>query len=181
MVARHTDEQLLKRFVSGDRGALGELAARYEIALLGLACGLLNGRRDLALDVVQETWLRVIRYGRSFNGRSSVKTWLYRVAINQCRNVKPEVRGQISEIGNQMSAETTPQELIENEETGKELHAALEQLGAAKRSVVLLCYHAGMTHEQAAEILEIPLGTLKSRLHAALTELRTTLAEEVRT
>ena len=57
---------------------------------------------------------------------------------------------------------------------------AVERLDDDKRFVVLLCYHAGLTHEQAAEILELPLGTLKSRLHAALTELRGVLAAEAK-
>ncbi|MCH8805838.1 MAG: hypothetical protein IH986_07100, partial [Planctomycetes bacterium] len=75
-----SDEQLLERFVKRkDRTALAALAQRHERALLGLAGGLLGGRRELACDAVQETWLRVIRYGESFNGRSSFKTWLYRI------------------------------------------------------------------------------------------------------
>ncbi|MHC4137655.1 MAG: RNA polymerase sigma factor, partial [Planctomycetota bacterium] len=83
-----TDEQLLSAFVDGDREALGELARRHEQALLGLARGLLGGQSASALDAVQETWMRVIRYGSSFNGRSTVKTWLYRIAVNRCRDLR---------------------------------------------------------------------------------------------
>src|SRR5215510_2230127 len=86
------DEGLLREFVRGKREALGELARRYERALLGLASGLLDGRADLACDAVQETWVRVIRFGPTFDGRSSFKTWVYRIAINQCRTVKAKVR-----------------------------------------------------------------------------------------
>src|SRR5262245_49206087 len=71
-----TDEQLLSRFLRGEREALGELARRYELPLLGLCAGMLGGRRDRALDAVQETWMRVIRYGHTFSGRCSLKTWL---------------------------------------------------------------------------------------------------------
>jgi RNA polymerase sigma-70 factor (ECF subfamily) len=174
------DETLLKQFIAGDRHALEELAHRYEVALLGLACGLLNGRRELAMDVVQETWLRVIRYGRSFNGRSSVKTWLYRITINQCRNHKAAKRALALSSAETLEAnQSEAYEPAERAETNHELRRVLHQLGPAKRNVVLLCYHAGMTHEQAAEVLGIPLGTLKSRLHAALKELRAALAEEV--
>jgi RNA polymerase sigma-70 factor (ECF subfamily) len=59
------------------------------------------------------------------------------------------------------------------------LRTAVGRLDEDRRLVVLLCYHAGMTHAQAAEILDLPLGTLKSRLHAALTELRAMLGAEV--
>ncbi len=63
-----TDEQLLAKFVGGDRAPLGELAQRYERPLLGMAMGLLGGQRSLACDAVQETWLRVIRFAGGFNG-----------------------------------------------------------------------------------------------------------------
>lgn len=81
-----SDEQLLKAFTRGDRAALGELAKRHERALLNLAWGML-GSRERAVDAVQETWLRVIRYAAGFNGNSSVRTWLYRIAVNQCRSM----------------------------------------------------------------------------------------------
>jgi len=63
-----TDEQLLTAFADGDRDALGTLAERYERALLDLALAVL-GSRELALDAVQETWVRVVRYAGGFNGR----------------------------------------------------------------------------------------------------------------
>jgi len=65
-------------------------------------------------------------------------------------------------------------------ERNQTLRDAVERLAEPKREVVLLCYHEGMTHELAATVLEIPLGTLKSRLHAALKELREHLCDEVR-
>src|SRR5262249_29261237 len=109
MASQLDDEQLLKRFAKGERNALGELARRYELPLLGLACGMLGGRRDLAMDAVQETWMRVIRFHSNFNGRSSVKTWLYRIAINQCRNVQAmNNRANLSEVD-----DTEPSPIVE--------------------------------------------------------------------
>ncbi len=175
-----TDERLLGEFVHGDRSALGKLARRYELPLLGLAAGLLGGRRDLARDAVQETWLRVIRFGGSFDGRSSFKTWLYRIAINQCRSLQHTGRwGQSDEpLDSRPGAEARPDEVIQTAERNDRLHAAIAGLGAEKGRVLLLCYHQGMTHREAAEILEIPVGTLKSRIHAALVELRERLSSE---
>ena len=176
-----TDEQLLKQFVKGDQHSLGQLAQRYELPLLGLACGLLAGQRDLAMDAVQETWMRVIRFGHSFNGKSSVKTWLYRIAINQCRNLQSKPRAGSSNIDDAPQSQPEhggPAEEAQENEQNLVLLNAVRQLGEQKRSIVLLCYHAGMTHEQAAEILNIPLGTLKSRLHAAFEQLRATLSPE---
>jgi len=177
-----TDEVLLRRFVAGQREALGELAQRYELHLLGLARGMLGGRDDLACDAVQETWMRVIRYGASFNGRSSFRTWLYRILINRCRSTRKNEgrRPKSRQADPPQEAGQSPAATASPDEDNRELHAAVAQLAAAKREVLLLCYHADLTHEQAAKILRIPPGTLKSRLHAALEELRKRLATEGR-
>lgn len=173
-----TDEEILTRFAAGDEAALGELASRYERLLLGLAQGILGGRDDLARDAVQEAWMRVIRSAGSFKGRSTVKTWLYRITINRCRTMRLMRK---REMDRKTAAHALPpvESTTENGFDTGALREAIDQLGPDKREIVLLCYHADLTHEQAATILNIPLGTLKSRLHAALKFLRSTLSPEV--
>jgi RNA polymerase sigma-70 factor, ECF subfamily len=129
---------------------------------------------------VQDTWLRVIRSARTFDGRSSVKTWLYRILINRCKDLRaarrplqPDSRGREP---NALDPTIGPAEPFADD--SQALRAAVESLREDRRTIVLLCYHAGVTHEHAAEILGLPLGTLKSRLHAALTQLRAALAPE---
>jgi len=176
-----TDEELLIRFANGDDVAFGELAGRYERPLRGLALGLLGGSDDLARDAVQETWMRVIRSAGSFQGRSTVRTWLYQIAINRCRTMRTK-RGR-----DMKRMQCSAAESADRAETGGDaghidpvaLRSAVARLDAAKREVVLLCYHADLTHEQVATILAIPLGTVKSRLNAALSQLRKTLTPEV--
>lgn len=198
---RASDEELLRAFVGGQRAALGELAERYEAYLLGLACGLLGGRRELACDAVQEAWVRVIRFAGGFDFRSAVKTWLYRIVVNQCRTagflqgagsrektgetpVPPERQAEtpapLSQARTLMPHSHVAADPVAKDEEQEQLRAAVAGLGAEQRTVVLLCYHAGLTYGEAAEILEIPVGTLKSRLHAALTELRAALGCEVK-
>jgi RNA polymerase sigma-70 factor (ECF subfamily) len=178
MTPEKTDEQLLSDFLAGDPAALAELALRYEPRLLGLALGLLAGQRDLACDAIQDTWLRVIRFGRQFTGRSRFRTWVYRIAVNQCRSLQElHSRGPGAPLlPTNAAAAAGPASAAEAADQNHVVRRAVERLDPDKRMVVLLCYHAGMTHEQAAEILELPLGTLKSRLHAALTELRSALS-----
>ena len=173
-----TDEDLLANFLAGERAALQELAVRYESRLLGLAAGLLGGQRDLACDAVQETWLRVIRFGRQFAGRSSFKTWVYRIAVNQCRSLREfnNHGATLDPVPGQAAAADGPALTAEAVDQNQAVRRAVEALDPDKRLVILLCYHTEMTHEQAADILEVPLGTLKSRLHAALTELRAALS-----
>jgi RNA polymerase sigma-70 factor (ECF subfamily) len=161
------DYDLLMRFAAGDRGALEELANAHERALLGLARGLMGGDSGAACDAVQSMWLRVIRYAGTFKGRSKVKTWLYRILVNECRVQRRHGRRKPAPL--RLAGEgAAPRHCAA-------LHEALASLPDERREVLLLCYHAGVTHTIAAEILEIPLGTLKSRLHAGLRELRCTL------
>ncbi|MFQ5503064.1 MAG: RNA polymerase sigma factor [Phycisphaerae bacterium] len=192
MAETKSDETLLTEFVKGRRAALGELARRYEQALLGLTGGLLGGRQDLARDAVQETWVRVIRFGERFDGRSRFKTWLYRIAINRCHSLSAEAaEWAASSQRNENAAEievsleredrktTQPDRAAQTAERDGALRRTVEQLGPDKRNVLLLCYHKGLTHPEAAEILDIPIGTLKSRLNAALEELRGRLSSEM--
>ena len=174
--AETSDEQLLRRFIAGDRDAMGELAGRYERGLLGLACGLLNGRRDLACDAVQESWLRVIRYGASFNGKSGFKTWMYRIVVNQCRTIRSTVHPLDRATDPAQHQETSGTPPNESRDDAQALLAAVERLAADKRESVLLRYHTSMTQEQASEVLQVPVGTLKSRLHSAMEDLRRLLS-----
>jgi RNA polymerase sigma-70 factor, ECF subfamily len=177
-----SDESLLGNFLKGERSALEALARRYEGPLLGLAAALLDGRTDMAADAIQETWLRVIRFGHQFNAKSSFKTWLYRIAINQCKTTKS--RAQAVDVGpraidvGSATSMLHPSSSLTDPASGDDashLRESLRHLTPDRRIVILLCYHRAMTHEQAAAILGLPLGTLKTRLRAAMTELRADL------
>lgn len=184
------DQALLRRFARGEVGALESLAGRYEGHLLGLARALLRGNEALARDAVQETWLRVIRHAGNFAGKSSVKTWLYRITINRCHDLRQRVlqegsvpHAQDADRG-AASVVLTPAVAGAAEESMVRVRGAVDRLSEDARLVLLLCYHRGLTHEEAAGVMDVPVGTLKSRLHGALAKLRDVLppdlAEEVR-
>lgn len=178
MTLHPADESLLRDVAGGKMAALGKLAGRYERSLLGLALGLLRGREDLARDAVQETWVRVIRFAGGFDGRSEVRTWLYRITVNQCRDLARWGARIPEELP---SADPPGRETLDTLATADAqatLRSCVSALPVEQREAVLLCYHAEMTHAAAAEILEIPLGTLKSRLHAALESLRADYSRE---
>lgn len=171
-MAPTTDEALLRRFVKGDRAALGVLAERYERQLLGLALGILDGRADRACEAVQETWLRVIRFADRYRGVSTVKTWLYRIALNRCRDLRA-ARERLRTVDSAVIDDGTPARVAAvDEETLLRIRAELSKLSEEKREIVLLCFHAGLSREQVADVLRIPIGTVKSRLHHALQDLR---------
>ncbi len=165
------DGRLIQRAGRGDHNALATLAARYEAMLLGLAQGLMRGREDLARDVVQDVWIRVLKSGSAFSGQSSAKTWLYRVTINRCHDVR-------AKMDRQTPAESVrpPAERPFDGEQSTAVTRAVETLKPDQRMLVILCYHSGMSHSQAADILGVPIGTVKSRLNTALNDLRAVLS-----
>lgn len=181
-----TDEELLASFRAGDREAFGLMASRHETALLGLARGLLGGSRTLATEAVQDAWVRVIRHAHTYDSRASVRTWLYRIVINRCRDVNARER-RAAALARAFAIKRLPrgesarshqggaQDRTVGTATSDDLAAllpALATLPEDRREVIVLVYGRGMTHEAAADVLAIPLGTLKSRLHAALRHLR---------
>ena len=175
-----SDERLLALFVSGEDEALGELARRYEGLLLGLCTGML-GDRALAMEAVQETWLRVIRHSRTYDGRASVKTWVYQIAMNRCRDLgrarsssKNRERVHHDRLEDARRAHVIPTA----SSIDPKLEAAVGALEEHQRETVILCYHRGLTHRQAAEVLGVPMGTIKSRLNKALEKLRESLGTQ---
>lgn len=172
-MTEHSDTILLRAFTNGNDDALCTLASQYERAMLGMAAGLVDDH-EIAKDAVQETWVRVIRFASGFKDHSSVKTWLYRILINVCADAREKKKA--TGAPKERSAATAAP--IGGIDRGV-VRDAVERLDWDRRVILLLCYHRGMTHEHAADALGLPLGTLKSRLHAALEELRRSVPQEV--
>lgn len=166
------DLALFERFVKGDRTALGQLAERHESALLGLARGLLGGSHTLAEEAVQDAWVRVIASSATFEARSEIRTWLYRIVINRCRDLARKARRP------QPNGQGPTAAAPEHEEFDMRVREAVRNLPVDQREALMLSMH-GLSDQLCAEILNIPPGTLKSRIRAARTTLRRTLSAEV--
>ena len=180
MDTEQRDLDLLTRFAGGDREALGALAEQHEHSMLGLACGWLGGDASLARDAVQNTWVRIIRHAKSFKGNSSVKTWMYRILLNCCHDLRQRQKRD----GGRTTCEPADPSLATHErspcdahEDAQRLMSAMQELDTDRRDAVLLCFHTGITQQQAAEILSVPVGTLKSRVRTGMAELRQMLAK----
>ena len=176
-----TDEALLERFAEvADPAAIAELAWRHEGAMLGLAWSLLRDR-PRAEDAVQDTWVRVTRHAKFFRGQSAFRTWLLRILIHRCRDAQRAAitAREKSRAYAEGRADLAPLDRSDLDEDARAVARAVARLSPARAELVLLCHHHGLTHAQAAEVLQIPIGTVKTRLYAALDELRSVLAEEV--
>jgi RNA polymerase sigma-70 factor (ECF subfamily) len=182
-----SDEELLSRFRNGQTEAFGALVRRYERELYGYLRRYL-GDSDLADDVFQNTFLQLFtKIGQYESGRP-VRPWLYTIATHQAidalrranrhqvlsldhaREESPggDLRGLMDLLENRGPG---PVDLAQGEELRDRVRASVDRLPDSLRQVVILAYYQGLKYREIAEIVGIPVGTVKSRLHAALVKL----------
>lgn len=177
-----SDEQLMAAAMAGDQMALAVLVTRYHTPLLGYLSRLAGGDRPLAEDLSQETFVRVLRQ-RTYSGDRPFKPWLYRIATNLARDhyrtAEVRQRGATGEDAQSLleisDSDPGPEARALAAEQGGEVRAALAQLSEEYRVVVVLRFYQGFSLHEIAETLQIPLGTVKSRLSVGLHRLRTKL------
>ena len=168
-----SDEDLMSRVASGDAQAFETLCRRYEKPLHQFLWRHLGGR-DVD-DLHQETWLRVVRSAARFDPRRRFSTWLFQIAVNLCRdwhrNPPPEAHdgAGLDAAGPDPSARQ-----------GAAIDASrlLAALPEAQRAAVLLRYYHDLPEDEVAAILDCPRGTVKSRLHHAMTTLKALARDE---
>ncbi len=178
-----SDDKLLVAVLEGDQAALAALVTRYYAPLLGYLYHLIGGDRPLAEDLVQETFLHMLRQ-RAKPADSPFKPWLYTIATNLARDhfksAAVRRRGQRGDEEDALNLLTDsapgPEECALAAEQGGEVRAALAQLSEEYRFVVILRFYQGFSLQEIAETLQIPLGTVKSRLSASVHRLRALLA-----
>jgi RNA polymerase sigma-70 factor (ECF subfamily) len=181
------DRQLITACLEGDDSAYGELVRRYQDRLYSTVYRLVNRTED-AQDVVQEAFLNAYQALDSFKGDSLFFTWLYRIAVNTAISLKRRQRAMLSIEANRHaeaaiepadpSSESRPEYGLEQEEQGQRIREALARLSPEHRMVLVLKDMEGHKYEAMAEILEVPIGTIRSRLHRARSELRDILEKE---
>ncbi|MFN7925196.1 MAG: sigma-70 family RNA polymerase sigma factor [Bryobacteraceae bacterium] len=175
---------------AGEEKAYEELIARFQAPVYNLIYRLLDDPSE-AGDVVQEVFLKIFRNIVSFRGDSSLKTWVYRIAVNEAHNHRrwfTRKRGQ--EIGledeqgdgrtlEQMLADhqRSPLELTIDHETRAFIEAALQQMKPAFREALVLRDIEGLAYEEIADVLQISIGTVKSRIVRGRDALRGLLTE----
>jgi len=180
--AENTDEELMRRFqADGDREAFETLVHRYERELFHYLRRYLHDS-EAAEDVFQATFLRIHLKKDAFETGRRFRPWLYTVATNLAidarrrdrrhRMTTLDARGPDDAgrpLGDTIAAPSDDgQEKIDAEETLDWVRAAVDHLAAPQRQLVQLIYHEGLKYREVASLLGIPLGTVKSRMHAAI-------------
>jgi RNA polymerase sigma-70 factor, ECF subfamily len=180
---------LVERCARGDEAACADLVSEHQRMVVQLAMNLL-GDRDEALDLSQEVFLRVFRTIHRFRGQSSLRTWIYRIAVNQARNRhrfwrrrhradQVSLDQHIATHGEFLSGgETTPDRVLAQKQLAERLEHALAALPFDQRTAIVLREIDGLSYEEIAFSLGVAIGTVKSRLTRARQALRLELREE---
>ena len=181
-----TDEELVARSIGGDRESFNQLILRWERPIYALAYRTI-GREEDARDVCQETFLRAFRALPAFRGQAKLSSWLYRIAINLCRDwIRRERRAAIvhptSDVDLvELAAATGPSESIEDLVARRDLVRSIERVMARlpeeQRTAIILKEHHGMTFQEIADLMGCPLSTVKTRLYQGLASVRRELAK----
>ena len=182
-----TDEELVARSIGGDADSFNELVLRWERPIFALAYRTI-GREEDARDVCQETFLRAFRALPGFRGQAKFSSWLYRIALNLCRDwVRRERRRAIVQPAGdvdlmELAAEAEPSESIEDLVARKDLARVVERamtlLPEEQRTAIVLKEYHGLTFQEIADLVGCPLSTVKTRLYQGLTVLRRELARQ---
>jgi RNA polymerase sigma-70 factor (ECF subfamily) len=175
--------ELVERSKGGDLAAFEELVVMYQKQVYNLGYRMMGSEED-ACDMAQEAFLKAFRSIRKFNGKSSFGTWVYRIAVNVCidelrrrKKVKlyPVVHNDNPETGSGKLITDTgdlPEERIERQETRKQVQRAINRLAEDYRAIIILRDIQGRTYQEIAEILDINIGTVKSRISRARQSLK---------
>ncbi len=181
------DHQLITECLQGDPTAFGVLVRRYQDRLYNTVYRMVGSTED-AQDVVQEAFLNAYQALDGFKGDSLFFTWLYRIAVNTAISYKRKRRialsldaGRNGDQGIELpdpSEFNRPGHALEQAEQERRIQTALNRLSAEHRAVLIMKDMEGQKYEAMAAILQVPIGTIRSRLHRARLELRDLLEKD---
>jgi RNA polymerase sigma-70 factor (ECF subfamily) len=184
----HEEAQFVARLVARDEGAFNELVVTYERRVFALVFRML-GRRDEAEDLAQEVFVQVFKAIDQFRGDSKLSTWIYRIAVNLCKNRtkylsrrhandQDDVDAMADRLpfsaakGVSVGGISRPDELVEGMQLEVVVKRAIAQIEPEFREVLILRDVEDMSYEEIAEVTGLADGTVKSRIHRARAQLR---------
>lgn len=175
-MANHNERQLIERIRNGDRQAFEALLDLYETRVYRLALRFTGSVQD-AEDITQEIFMGVYRGLDKFQGNSALGTWIYRIAMNHCLEFRRKRRLEQVPYNEELTLASTdwrddPFVSADKSETSAKVEAALNLLSPLHREVIILHELQGLTYQEVATTLNVPVGTVKSRLSNAFRKLR---------
>ena len=180
---KQTDAELLARYAAGEEAAFREIVSRYKNSLYAFLKHFLN-RQDLIEDVFQETFIQLFISREDFDTSRPLRPWLFTIAANKAKDtIRKQRRTAAIPIGtivdseemsfgdvlNTLTSNTTkPYEELEEGETASRVRQIITDMPENLREILILAYFNKFSYKQIAQILSIPIGTVKSRLHTAV-------------
>jgi RNA polymerase sigma-70 factor (ECF subfamily) len=181
-----SDEELVARSIGGDPDSFNQLVLRWERPIYALAYRVI-GREEDARDVCQETFLRAFRALNGFRGQAKFSSWLYRIALNLCRDwVRRERRTPVVQAPDDLDAlelsavrepTTSIDDLVARRELTHIVERAMAKLPEDQRTAIILKEYHELTFQEIADLVGCPLSTVKTRLYQGLAVLRRELAK----
>jgi RNA polymerase sigma-70 factor (ECF subfamily) len=191
MNAADADALLIERVKQGDMRAFEMLVVKYQRRIERLI-GRMVRDVDLVQDIAQETFIRAYRAIPQFRGESAFYTWLYRIAVNTAKKALVELKrdpliseaafassedsDETSRVENELSDRETPEALMASKEIAATVNAAIDALSEDLRQAITLREIEGLSYEEIAEVMNCPIGTVRSRIFRA----REAIAERLR-
>jgi RNA polymerase sigma-70 factor (ECF subfamily) len=185
MAYKSDDLSPLDRFKTGDQSAFEVLVLKYQDRIYNLCRHMLGNAHD-AQDAAQDVFIKAYRNLGRFKPDASLYTWLYRIAVNTCldHKKKPIFESLFKNtdegdeyLAEQVSDEPSPERLYESKQMGDALQKSLSRLPPKLRAAIILKEVEGLPYEEIAEVLDISMGTVKSRISRARNELRELMKE----
>ena len=183
--AKVSDAELLERYAAGDEAAFAEILSRYKDGLYAFLRRFLN-QQDMIEDVFQETFLQLFTSRESFDTSRALRPWLFTIAINKARDALRKHQrtaatslGTLSEpsemsisdaVNTLTSYQITPYDEVAKDETAEQVRQIISTMPVNLREILVLAYFEQFSYKQMADILGIPIGTVKSRLHTAVVQ-----------
>ena len=168
----------MEKWQHGDVSAFETLYRQYEKLVFKTAY-LITGNREIAQDVLQEVFTSVWKYRHTYDpNKGKLTTWLHRITVNECSRKKPRKSSRVFSLEEkgidlpEMKHSYQPEDVLINKMEYDRLLQAMDKLDMKHRSVLVLRYFNDLSYQEIAEALEIPLGTVKSRLNQSLKYLK---------
>lgn len=181
-----TDEELVSSCLAGDRSAFDLLVLRWDRKIQG-AIYRIMGSEDDARDLCQEAFLKAYRGLGAFKGEARFSSWLYQIALNLCRDRMRRRKGRTLVSLDAMEADgqapvlrddTTALDIALTKDVARHVRAAVMALAEDQREVIVLKEYEGLTFQEIADVLDLPVSTVKTRLYRGLDKLKERLSRE---
>jgi len=175
-----TDEELVSAFRAGNLSAFDELVQRWERKIQGAVYRIMGSGED-ARDLTQETFLRAYRGLSTFKSEARFSSWLYQIALNLCRDRLRQKKGRtlvgLDDLDPTTAAridriDSTAHEQVEARDLSRLVSAAMAELPEEQREVIVLKEYQGLTFQEIADLMRVPVSTVKTRLYRGLVQMR---------